>query len=264
MNVVKVQFEIHDVVREEPKKSATRRPQSAPFSQRSPEKNKTANSVNINSKAKQASNTIESKYVPQNDTPVQHCPLPQKPSFSSHHQTRRNPHRTPLSDKPDWNASLTVPDRDLLIINQDLEVAKFRDTHNFFEDDAAEHHKPEPVLSEFKTRKQMKHLESEEHRDRWVHHSFGAVANDPLPFYKHLHETSGIHGNRWRNDASTTVSFDDWAKPAAKVEKTQEDFQRNFRIHPKPVPLQDIRKQRSIASIDSSYTKAEMLLKGKK
>lgn len=262
MNVVKVQFEVHDVVQEIPKKTTQRRPQTAPLSQRSV-KNKTSNTGDYVSKPNQTGTVFEAKYVPQDSTPINHCPLPQKPS-SSHHQIRRNPHIAPHSDKPNWNPSLTVPDRDLLIIDQDIKVAKFKESHNIFEDEAQHNHKPEPVLSELGTRKQVKKLESEDHRDRWAHHSFGAVANNPMPFYPHLHETTGIHNNKWRNDANTSVSFDDWAKPAAKPEKAQEEFQKHFRIHPKPVPLLDIRKQRSIASIDSSYTKVvERMKKGK-
>lgn len=256
MNVVKVQYEIHDVVKEEPKRGKSRRPQTAHFSQNDSRiKPNTADNV---LKLRQTDVDVP-KYVPHPEVRSPHdFPLPKKPTSS--HLSRRNPHPVHRFDKPDWNTSLTVPDRDLLIIDQDLEVAKFRELNSFFED--GEEHRPEPALAPIHTRKNSKQLESEEHRDRWVHHSFGAVANNPLPFYPHLHQTSGIHAERWRNDAKLTVGYDDWAKPASKGAKTQQDFHKHFRSPANPVPIQGVNKQHSFASIESTYTKADARIRG--
>jgi len=256
MNVVRVQYEIHDVVREEPKRGKSRRPQTAPFSQNGV-RIKTANTTSNGTNLKHPGVDVP-KYVPQEVRAQHDFPLPKKPTSSQ--LSRRNPHPVQRSDKPGWNSSLTVPDRDLLIIDQDLEVARFRESNHFF--DEGEDNKPEPALAPIHTRKNSKQLESEEHRDRWVHHSFGAVANNPLPFYPHLHETSGIHADRWKNNANTTVGYDDWAKPASKGAKTQQDFHKDFRSPARPVPIQDVRMQHSFASIESTYTKADARIRG--
>lgn len=257
MNVIRVQYEIHDVVREEPKRLKVRRPQTT--SSVTSNRNKVSNEGHIGLKAK-ISDVEGPKYVPQETRLTSDLPLPQRPSSTSH-ISRRNPHNRLQSNKPDWNSSLTVPDRDFLIIDQDLEVAKFRESHNFF-DNTEEDHRPEPVLSSQNTRKNSKCLESEEHRDRWVHHSFGAVANNPLPFYPHLHETTGIHADRWRSDAKLSVEYEDWAKPASKGAKLQDDFHKNFRSHAKSVPIQGVSMQHSFASIESTYTKVDARIKG--
>lgn len=265
MNTVKVQFEIHDVVQNDQKKSKYRRPQTA---QGIPSKNNTdfQSSVrNSSNKSRSMISEIGLLEAPRKSMLHDAASSPDFPQItkpSTSHILRRNPRPVIDCNKPDWNTSLTVPDRDLLIIDQDLEVAKFRDSHSgtFYSDDNG--HKPEPKLTQSNTRVNMKHESSEEKRDRLVHHSFGAVVNNPLPFYPHLHLTSGIHSTRWEQGSKPDIDLEGWSKPASKAAaKSQQDFQKIYRIPVKRVPAVDINVQHSIYSVDSTYTKAEARMK---
>ena len=275
MNTVKVQFEIHDVVNEQPKKvKLTRRkieqtrPQTAPNAPSSPNnpilvKQKSIGLISGN----QYSNANQSQPAKKPndqqedfDKPHLASPLPMKAPTS--HIVRRNPNFHSNQNKPDWNMSLTVPDRDFLIIEQDVKVAEFRSKHEYFEEKGAG--PPQPELTESIVRKTKKHLTSEEHRDRLEHHSFGCVANNPLPFYPQLKGDTGIHGNRWNVGSKLPIDYEDWAKPLPKPDKTREVFYKEYRIKETPVPLKDIDIQHSIASVESTYTKARQLQHGLK
>lgn len=262
MNTVKVQYEIHDVVPEpEPKaklskSKITYRPASAPA---------------VTNKAK----VVEQKTVPvekqrneqhtsqyqQQDSWKQNDihggnnlpPLPQK--VHNYPIARRDIQPKVYSDKPDWNRNLTVPDRDLLILEQDLRVDQYKARHEIF--DQTNVRIPQPELTDTDLRKLKKRLTSEERRDRVEHYSFGAVANDPLPFHPYLKNQNGIHGQRWINDSRLPVDHEDWSKPNQKADKTHEAFANEYHIHKKVLPSQEIDVQHSIASVASTFTKAE-------
>jgi hypothetical protein len=140
-------------------------------------------------------------------------------------------------------------------MEQDLEIDRYKSRHKMY--DYSEHPIPQPTLTEFEVRKSLKERTSEEHRDRLVHHSFGAAENDPLPFYPHLKHQHGIHSARWINDSKLPVEHEDWAKPLPKADKTREAFRKVYCPSKPPAPSQEIAVEHSIASVVSSYTLAK-------
>lgn len=257
MHAVKVQYEIHDVLPPEPpKKGKTRgrmdsiRPSTAPTSPAVPR---------ITTTKTKASSPSDERSVPvfkseSYSLPPATGPLPKFPAMIPN-SNRRRPFPRANSDKPDWNISLSVPDRDLLIMDQDLIIDKYRSKHHQY--DLGESVLPQPKLTEHQSRKSMKVSTSEDRRNRVEHHSFGAAVNDPLPHYPFLRHQTGIHSDRWINDSKLPVEHEDWAKPLPKQNKTHESFEKAFRPKNPPLPPQDINVQHSIASVVSSYTLAE-------
>lgn len=259
MNTVKVQYEIHDVVPEPQPKPTGRskpkinyRPASAPSTGTKP-KPVYKDPISADKMRPERHTSIPTNYNmdegPQtiNNLP----PVPQK--VHSKPIGRRDIQPRIYSDKPDWNRSLSVPDRDILIMEQDLRVDHYKSRHEIFEQSNI----PQPLLTDSETRKLRKKLTSEEHRDRVEHFSFGAVANDPLPFHPHLKHQHGIHERRWIKDSKLPVEHEDWAKPDLKADKTHDAFIHEYHIHKKVMPSQEITMQHSIASVASTFTKAE-------
>lgn len=260
MNTVKVQYEIHDVVPEpqlkvkQPKAKINYRPASAPAvtNKAKPVEQKSVAAEIPRPEPHTSSpvyNRSENPQFNNNSLP----PLPQK-THSNHH-ARRDFQPKVYSEKPDWNRSLTVPDRDLLIFEQDLRVDQYKSRHEIFDQHDARI--PQPELTDVEVRKLKKKLTSEDHRERVEHFSFGAVANDPLPFHPYLKQQNGIHSQRWINDSRLPVEHDDWAKPDAKADKTHEAFVNEYQIRKPVLPSQEIDIQQSIASVASTFTKAE-------
>jgi hypothetical protein len=252
MNLVKVQYEIHDVVSPEPKKGRTRTKKPATEQQPSStfqNKLSTKTVIPILSDAPEKKTTREPEIIA-NRTSTPAGPLPVRtPSARG-----QNPRR-PVSDKPDWNVSLTVPDRDLLILEQDLVVDRYKSKHGFDGTEGTEI--AHPHLADKDQRKAQKAISKEDHRDRLLHRSFGAVANDPLPFHPLLRLHSDCLAGRWIADSQLPVEHEDWAKPAPKPNKQREEFHKEYRIRPPQLPPQDIFMQHSIASVVSSYSLAE-------
>jgi hypothetical protein len=253
MNLVKVQYEIHDVVSPEPqKKGRTRtkkqtgepRPASTFQNELS-----TKTVVPVLTEARDRKITHEPEVVVFRPS-TSAGPLPVRTTSARGLNSRR-----PTNEKPDWNVSLTVPDRDLLILEQDLIVDRYRSKHGFDDNDGTG--VAQPTLADRDSRKAMKAITKEEHRDRLEHHSFGAVANDPLPFHPLLRQPSGIVAGRWKVDTRPPDEYEDWAKPAPKQNKVREAFRQEYRIRPPQLPPQDIFMQHSIASVVSSYSLAE-------
>ena len=249
MNVIKVQYEIHDVVPPENAKKVKGRVRKGelPRSQTS--------SVNI--EQKRIGTLNDAKYrrdeLTTGNSSPSIAPLPKLPT-SSHYQ-KRNSSYIPLRHKSDWNMSLTVPDRDLLIMEQDLLIDQYKSRHEHSED--KEQYIPRPSLSSIGERKVRKQYTSEEHRDRVEHHSFGAAINDPLPFHPYLRNQNGIHNKKWINDSKLPVEHEDWAKPTLKANKTHDAFLKEFKPEEKEIPPQDISMKHSFASIVSTYSKVE-------
>lgn len=250
MNLVKVQYEIRDVVSPEPlRKGRTRinknntgsRPTSSFQNEMS---TKTVVPVLSDTRGQKATLVPDTTFNRQITGP-----LPVKTSST------RFPTRRPSDEKPDWNTSLTVPDRDLLILEQDLVVDRYRSKHGFDDTDGTQ--VAHPTLADKDLRKLEKSICKEEHRERLKHHSFGTVANDPLPFHPLLRAASGSLCGRWKVDSQLPDEYEDWAKPAPKPNKQREVFRKEYRIHSPPQPTQEIFMQHSIASVVSSYSLAE-------
>jgi hypothetical protein len=258
MHAIKVQYEIRDVVPAElPKKirfkagMSTSRPSTAPSSGSRAEKSKqtlTGSPPDTMGRAKVP--LPSSSSLP---PPPAAGPLPKLPRAGS--SPRRNPRPETASSKPDWNVSLTVPDRDLLIMEQDLVVDKYKSRHSQY--DSEEARMPQPKLADLGSRKHLKEVSSEDKRNRVDHNSFGAAVNDPLPSYPFLRHQTGIHSDRWINDSKLPVEHEDWAKPLPKADKTHDAFEKVYRSKKKPTPSEEINVQHSIASVVSSYTLAE-------
>jgi hypothetical protein len=262
MNSVKVEYVVHDVVLEQPKKkkspkilrqSSPTKPQVASdpgTGKKSEHESKVSFSTN---KTLAVSDTERNTYIAQASSNL--APLPVRPS-TSNHTTRKNPFYQPIHNKPDWDMNLTVPDRDLLILEQDLSIAKYRSTHEVYDEKVMP--LPQPHLTDKSLRKMKKVQTSEEHRDRLEHHSFSAAVNDPLPFHPYLRNTSGIHEVKWINSSKLPNTLEDWAKPSSRPDmKSRESFYKDYLIKEKqPVPLMDIDVQHSISSVESTFTKA--------
>ncbi|KAJ1437715.1 hypothetical protein B484DRAFT_444965 [Ochromonadaceae sp. CCMP2298] len=179
--------------------------------------------------------------------------LPKRPPSGP--SARRGPHPRPPEEKHPWNMNVTCPDRDDLILQQDLKVSRAR-----MPGDATT-----PRLLDSSSRKERKENSFCEHRDRPFHHSFSAVANDPLPFHPDLHELGnlGIHHRRWTPGEFPEKDTHHWDKPrGASHPMGRSQFQQEYRIEPSIVPVSRVDAKHSMASVVSSYSVARKLQRG--
>lgn len=262
MHAIKVQYNIHDVVPVEAVKRNRTRKTDNNLSRPGTAQSSSTKSAKAKTETKNAPPPPLSLSSPrstglaanfdQRPPPPAAGPLPRIPAVMN--SPRRLARPTTAGNKPDWNISLSVPDRDLLIMEQDLMVDKYRSQHHKY--DQGVRRIPQPKLTDLERRKSLKEISSEDKRNRVDHNSFGAAVNDPLPAYPFLKHQTGIHGSRWVNDSKLPVEHDDWAKPLPKRDKTHEAFEKEFRPKKPPLPSQEIDVQHSIASVVSSYTLA--------
>lgn len=244
MNNIKIQYEIHDVVSEKSSKvKQERKTPQRPYSA----------AITKSNAGYHEPNKAEYTRFSTNHTDSIPSTLPIRPRSAA--QTKSHNPRFKSSDRPDWNVSLSVPDRDILIMEQDLEIDKYRRRHGYFREQ--EEYVPIPNLTDTSSRKFMKSSTSEEHRDRLEHYSFGAVVNDPLPFHPYLRNQTGIHGKRWLKDSKLPVEHEEWVKPNIKQNKSREAFHNEYHIKAASLPPQDINVQHSISSVVSSYSLAQ-------
>jgi hypothetical protein len=285
MNTVNVAYEIFDFVEEgkvkkkrESRKSATaQRPGARAAKYASPVKPEKASIPHQSAFAASSS----AAGFPSSASPRPHSRSPSREQIPPHSPNRHLPPRRPQSglsrrgphhplpdDKHPWNSNCSRPDRDDLIISQDLEVSRCR----------AKHHEPlhtnSPQLQEVHSRKERKACSSRENRDRPLHHSFGAVANDPLPFHPLLHEVGdmGIHNKRWMPAGEfAEEDIHEWDKPKEHQDRRgRSQFQQAFRIqtaNPRTrmsLPESEVDALHSMASVVSSYSAARTTQRGLK
>lgn len=92
-------------------------------------------------------------------------------------------------DEITWDNNINCDDRDLLISEQDKTISKYNLEHPFFPINNIE---PQLVHE-----RDVKKNRSIYIRDRYEHHSIKKIVNNPMPFYPFLHETSGLHSEKW-------------------------------------------------------------------
>mmetsp|Transcript_28006 Transcript_28006/g.47078 ORF Transcript_28006/g.47078 Transcript_28006/m.47078 type:complete len:310 (-) Transcript_28006:97-1026(-) len=289
MNTIQVGFEIRDVESEtaQKKKSSRKstrsgipraptlttqnvqpsyRPEKGLAELKPPKVPSSAKLVSENSiPAGASSSSSSSQYVFRHNggsPAATHLP-PKRASSAGLLKPRRGSIQHEFSNKPTWDINVTCPNRDDLIIQQDLEVLRYRARHEI--EDPAD--LPQPNLLDSSHRKYRKHMGHVDHRDRLVHHSVKAAVNDPLPFHPLLKDIDnlGIHNEQWHNDYThmpdKTV---EWAKPLEKTDKKGRDqFYKEYSL-PDPMPPGGMNVQHSMASVASTYTRAALIQHGLK
>lgn len=129
--------------------------------------------------------------------------------------TKRKP-----PDEP-WTYSAKCPDRDALILEQDLNVTAFRHRYPTVYDVSNETKAPH-------FNKQAPKVDPTAQRTRPLPKTSGNVLNSSLPFYPFLNENHGIHPVRW-NVMTVDKDDPDRCKPELnKPGKNHTDFDKSF------------------------------------
>lgn len=165
---------------------------------------------------------------------------------------------------PPWTNSSVCGDRDLLTMQQDLEILKHRNKHR--PDSLLRNPEsaavPNPSLTSATQRHSLKGRIHIDAKKRCLHRSFQAVANDELPFHPALKELQdhGIHDSRWcvgYDRLGEETDLHKYAKPAEKPHKKGHDaFWRDFHHSQYEEDAEDdVEMFRHVESFASSYTR---------
>lgn len=140
---------------------------------------------------------------------------------------RANPLAKVTASPPKWNSSSICPDRDMLVIEQDAGVERYR-TRNpeNYPDHLPSDGPVEPVLN-MTRRKSFEKMtrRSFDRKTRVFPQSVGALVNHDHPFYPELKELAnhGIHDRRWHTGTVKDDSVASWGKPAQDPRRCDQD-----------------------------------------
>jgi hypothetical protein len=242
---VKVEYEIRDVIVDDPKKRKSR-PKSAGISRSSPPRN--TNDKPVNSPQIKSGDLMRPKIESLSNhfiTPVataieefQKPKLEKKPtSAGSGLPGRLRSGGRQRKAEASWQFSTVGIDRDMTLLDQDLKISSFRMNHpSIYEEYNQEKRFSSPSAAGVEgesTERNHHHSKSTKsvcHRNRLDSKTCGNIKNNSLPFHPHLKDTvdHGIHGQRWN---IMTIPEDDpeRLKPALHTQtKSHDDFSNSF------------------------------------
>jgi hypothetical protein len=163
---------------------------------------------------------------------VVHIPgLPKRPSSAV--PSKRIDPQSKIPEDDTWDYRSGIPDRDQMIIEQDLKISLFRFNRPSTYDTTPQiRSSPHMVLKDEKERRPKKD-KSDYVRDRMPARTFTGILNNPFPQYPHLHDEERermSHGDRWNFASNTDELYEPKRFLPSQRGKSRDEFRKDFRI----------------------------------